>query len=108
MIKRSTEIARDWNMPQESCSIIAFCIWWSLSSLEVRLGHVVTPLGAPDSPLVFVMVADVWASSGRSVSQQVMRGHRDNVMVSYPGYADDILLFPSSNKASLESRDAGC
>ena len=48
--------------------VAVLCSWWCCSSLEVRLGHVTSdrcisvdpgvPQGAPESPLVFVMVAD--------------------------------------------------
>ena len=48
--------------------VAVFCVWWCCSSLEVRLRHVTSdhcvlvdrggPQGAPESPLVFVMVAD--------------------------------------------------
>ena len=48
--------------------VAALCSWWCWSSLEVRLGHVISdrrisvdwggPQGAPESPLVFVMVTD--------------------------------------------------
>ena len=48
--------------------VAVHCSWWCCSSLEVRLGHVTSdrsisvdrgvPQGPPESPLVFVMVAD--------------------------------------------------
>ena len=93
--------------------IAVLCSWWALSSLEVRLAHVVTdrrisvargvPEGAPESPLVFVVVADEILGGLRPQWKAADRAWTcDNVMLSCLGYADDISLF-SNNKTSLET-----
>ena len=62
--------------------------------------------GAPGSPLVFVMVAD--GIRGDLRPQWEFAGHAwtCDVMLSYPRYADDILLL-YNNKAPVESVVAG-
>ena len=93
--------------------VAVLCSWRCCSSLEVRLGHVTSdrcisvdrevPQGAPESPLVFVMVADEILGGLRpSQERRNFASTCDEVSLSCLGYADDVLLF-SGSKASLEA-----
>ena len=92
--------------------VAVLCSRWCCSSLVVRLGHVASdrrisvdsglPQGAPECPLVLVMVADEilgvlrprWERSNFAWTC-------DEVFPNCPDYADDVLL--SWSKASLEA-----
>ena len=96
--------------------VAVLCSWWCCSSLEVRLGHVTSyrcisvdrgvPQGAPESPLVFVTVADE-ILEGLRPSWERIAWTCDAVSLSCLGYADDVLLF-SGSKASLETMIEDC
>ena len=98
--------------------VAVLCSWRCCSSLEVRLGHVTSdrcisvdrevPQGAPESPLVFVMVADEILGGLRpSQERRNFASTCDEVSLSCLGYADDVLLF-SGSKASLEAMMEDC
>ena len=93
--------------------VAVLCSWWCCSSLEVRLGLVTSdrcisvdrgvPQGAPESPLVFVMVAnEVLGGLRPSWERRNFAWTCDAVSLRCLGYADDVLLF-SGSKASLET-----
>ena len=95
--------------------VAVLCSWWCCSSLEVRLGHVTSdrcisvdrgvPQRAPESPLVFVMVADEILGGLRpSWERRNLVWTCDAVSLSCLGYA---LLF-SGSKASLETMIEDC
>ena len=98
--------------------VAVLCSWWCCSSLEVRLGHVTSdrcisvdgrvPQGAPESPLVFVMVAhEILGGLRPSWERRNFAWTCDAVSLSCLGYADDVLLF-SGSKASLETMIEDC
>ena len=113
---RCTELARECSIPVYRIShgsivvmlrrknlspqlVAVLCSWWCCSSLEVLLGLVTSdrcisvdrevPQGAPESPLVFVMVADETLGG-------LTRWERNN----FAWTCDEVLLF-SRSKASL-------
>ena len=66
------------------------------------------PQGAPESPLVFVMVADEILGGLRpSWERRNFAWTCDEVSLSCLGYADDVFLF-SGSKASLEAMIEDC
>ena len=98
--------------------VAVLCIWWCCSSPEVRLGRVTSdrcisvdrgvPQGAPESPLVFVMVADEILGGPRpSWERRNFAWTCDAVSLSCLGYTDDVFLF-SRSKASLETTIEDC
>ena len=81
--------------------VAVLCSWWCCSSQEVRLGHVTSdrcisvdrgvPQGAPESPLVFVIVADEILGGLRpSWERRNFARTCDEVSLSCLGYADDV------------------
>ena len=98
--------------------VAVLCSWWCCSSLEVRSGHVTSdrcisvdwglPQGAPESPLVFVMVADEILGGLRpSWERRNFARTCDAVSLGYLGHADDVLLFCRS-KASFDTMIEDC
>ena len=98
--------------------VAILCRWWQHSTMEVRLGHVTAdrpvqadrgvPQGAPESPLIFVLVTDEILGSLQSRWRDEGRGWTcDELHLSCLGYADDILLFARS-KEDLEAMIADC
>ena len=84
--------------------VAVLCSWWCCSSLEVRLGHVTSdrcisvdrgvPQGAPESSLVFVMVADEILGGLRPHwERKKFAWACGEVSLSRLGYAGDVLLF---------------
>ena len=98
--------------------VAVLCSWWCCSLLEVRLGHVTSdrrtsvdwgvPQGAPESPLVFVMVADeILCGLGPRLGRNNFAWTCFEVSLNCLGYGDNVLLF-SWSKASLEAMIEDC
>ena len=107
------QVASLWSRKKNCLQlVVVLCSWWRACSLESRFGHAVTeqPVivdrgcrkGAPESPLVFVMVTDEIRGGLRQKWLTAGHGWKcDDVDFLCLGYADDILSF-SHCKESLE------